>query len=613
MPAPLLRRSLWALGFAAVALVLIVVALPYAASTRIVRDRIAHEMSDWSGLQVSIGATPEISIWPQFQAILTDVSMSLPDSSGTRIIEAERIEVELSAFAALSGDVEFSTARLFRPTLHVEQSASGLAVPILPPDGKFARSIEIARGIVVEDRASPDAGRLPADAFGVVEFSDGRIVSGSGDAEAEIVTGLTGKVDWTALNGQGKVAASGFWRGEEFGIDLSTPSPLLLLGGGTTPLTVTFRSAPANFSFDGTASLMENAYFEGRASFSTPSMLRMLEWSRADILHGSAIGAVGIESRVMGNTERVRFEDAEITLDGNSGSGALDLLLTGKFPVVSGTLAFDALDLRAFLSAFTPLEASAETDLGVIDADFANRLNLDLRLSAAKATAGSIALADVAATARVNDGLAAFDISDATAFGGNIQTGLRFDRSPQGTQVEMRLLASEIDGGAFGAAAGMTRFVPIGRGTVSIILKGQGTTWDALLEHANGSISASFGSGALSGFNVDGFLARARDGGFFALDEVSEGTFPIDALDFEASISDGVATIEKAEARSPLHRIVLVGKVPYTGRGLALSGRVEPLRQAASEAGLATGTSFFVGGSWSAPFISPTAGGPSHE
>ena len=79
MPRPLLRRSLWALVIVALAIVVAVVALPYIASTRIVRDRIAGEISDWSGLKVSIGGSPHISVWPRFQAVLTDVSMSMPD------------------------------------------------------------------------------------------------------------------------------------------------------------------------------------------------------------------------------------------------------------------------------------------------------------------------------------------------------------------------------------------------------------------------------------------------------------------------------------------------------------------------------------------------------
>ncbi len=42
MPTPLLRRSLWALAAAGL-VVLVVLALPFLASTRLVRDRIAHE------------------------------------------------------------------------------------------------------------------------------------------------------------------------------------------------------------------------------------------------------------------------------------------------------------------------------------------------------------------------------------------------------------------------------------------------------------------------------------------------------------------------------------------------------------------------------------------
>ena len=262
---------------------------------------------------------------------------------------------------------------------------------------------------------------------------------------------------------------------------------------------------------------------------------------------------MALKSRIMGDAERVRFEDAEVTLEGKPARGGLDLLLTGRLPTVAGTLAFDTLDLRAFLSAFTPLDPSSGAGPGIIDADFAGRLNLDLRLSAAKATIGAIALADVAATARVSDGMAAFDISDASAFGGNIQAGLRFDRKADGMQVEMRLLASDIDGGAFGAAAGMTRLAPIGRGTVSVILKGDGSSWNSLiLATPTDRFSASFGQGALSGIDLEGLLARSGEGASFALDEVSKDASPIDALELKANIADGVATIEKAEARSPL-------------------------------------------------------------
>ena len=611
MPTPLLRRSLWALAIMAGLVALAVAALPYLASTRLVRDRIAQEMSEWSGLDVSIGAAPEISVWPDLQANLTDVTLSLPGAGKTPALTAERVEIELSALAALAGNVDFSRARLIRPTVRIEGASP------LPRGGRIAQAIETAREIVAENRAAPDTGRLPRDEFGIVEFSEGSLVAVSGGAETEIVTGLSGRIGWENLNGRADATAAGVWRGEPFAIDLASANPLLFLGGAATRLTASLKSAPANLAFDGTASLGENPYAEGHVNFSTPSVRKMLEWSQTDILHGSTIGALAMESRVMGDAGRLRFEDAEITLDGKPARGALDLQLTGKLPMVAGTLAFDALDLRAFLSAFTPLEPSVGSGPGIIDADFAGRLNLDLRLSAAQATVGTISLADVAATARVDEGLAAFDISDATAFGGSIQAGLRFDRKAAwmqtgGTQVEMRLLASDVDGGAFAAAAGMTRLAPIGRGTVSVILKGDGSSWTSLLSGANGSFSASFGQGALSGIDIDGLLARSKEGAAFTLDDVAKDASPIDALELKANIVGGVAAIEKAELRSPAHRIVLTGASALVPGGLNLSGKAEPPRQAtaatAATADPAAPTTFLVSGPWSAPIVTPTTG-----
>jgi AsmA protein len=517
--------------------------------------------------------------------------------------------------AAFGGDVEFSHARFMRPTIRIEGTIeAGEAASSLPAGGRIAKAIETARQIVAENRAAPDTGRLPAEGFGVFEFSDGKVVAVSGGTETEIVTSLAGKIGWEELNGRANATATGTWRGEQFTIDLGSANPLLFLGGAAAPVTASLKSAPASLSFDGTASLGENPYLDGSVNFSAPSLQRILELSRTGLLHESTIGAVAMESHVIGGAERLRFEDAEIALDGKPARGALDLMLSGKLPMVAGTLAFDALDLRAFLSAFTPIEPSIGAGAGIMDADFASLLNLDLRLSAAQATVGTIALADLAATARVNEGLAAFDISDASAFGGTIQAGLRFDRKAAGTQVggtevEMRLLASGVDGGAFAAAAGMTRLAPAGRGTVSVILKGDGSSWDALLANANGSFSASFGQGGLSGIDLDGLLARAKGGMPFALDEAAAEASPIDALELKANIANGIATIERAEVRSPLHRIAFAGAAPLASGELDLSGIAEPPQQAAE--GVAA-TTFRIGGPWNALVVTPTSG-PSTE
>src|SRR5690606_12840586 len=111
----------------------------------------------------------------------------------------------------------------------------------------------------------------------------------------------------------------------------------------------------------------------------------------------------------------------------------------------------------------------------VVDQTVARHANLDLRLSVVKATAGPVTLANVAATAQVKPGRAVFDISDSAVFGGNVQTGVRIDRKFEGNQVELRFLATDIDGGQFAKAAGLTPLFPQAKGTLSLMLKGSGT------------------------------------------------------------------------------------------------------------------------------------------
>ena len=145
MPVPLLRRSLWALGIAAILLAIVVVTLPYAASTQIVRDRIADEIGDWSGLNVSIGGYPKIAVWPRFEAVLTEVALSPKGGpSAAPVLKSERMEIKLSAIAALFGNVEFSTVRLIRPTLYVGLTAAGMPDIKVPENGRVGRSIAIS-------------------------------------------------------------------------------------------------------------------------------------------------------------------------------------------------------------------------------------------------------------------------------------------------------------------------------------------------------------------------------------------------------------------------------------------------------------------------------------
>ncbi len=597
------RKGLAALAALVLLGLLAVSVLPWVASTQIVRDRIAYELSLWSGYRVSLGEAPVLDVWPGFTATLNDVAFHEWAGDGKPpVLEAERLEIVLSPLAALRGDIVFSGMSVHRPLLRLSVPGPVVELPALPGGGRMSRAVDVAREVVARNPSSPDTGALPDIAFGTVEFLDGRIADAGGD----IVSSLRGRISWPSLNRSARVVATGIWRGENVAIDVSATAPLLLMAGGGSGVNASLKSALVEVSFEGTANFAGDAYFDGAARLASPSIRRMLEWSRTQISPGAAIGAMTLAARVQGNAKRLQFDQTALTLGGNAGRGVLDLSFSDAVPAISGTLAFDKLDLRSFLMAFTPSAPGAGSLHDKIDTAFSEQLSLDLRLSSATATLGAIPLSEVAASTQIKGTMAAFDISDATAFGGEVQAGLRIDGAGEEKNVEMRLVASNVDSLALAKASGATRLLPQGRAAISVAVKGAGGDWNAALGQAEGSVTASLGQGALGGFDIARFRALWEAGGFFPLSEVSEGTLPLHGFDFKAKIANGVARIEKADAALDQRAVIsLAGVVSYVGQALALSGHFATLQPDGTRTDIRT--PFFIGGSWDAPFVSPAA------
>lgn len=292
-----------------------------------------------------------------------------------------------------------------------------------------------------------------------------------------------------------------------------------------------------------------------------------------------------------------------MSVDGNSGMGVLELAWAERMPALSGTLAFETLDLPSFLSAFGAEDGPAQLS-GGIGTDLAHRIDLDLRLSAEHATTGSIALENVAATARVKRGHAAFDVSDASAFGGNVQASIRIDRKPDGDVVEIRFLGEDVDGGIITAFAPLIRILPAAKGNVSATIKAPAGTWSEIVAAAEGTFSANFGEGVVQKLDLRAFLDRLAKGDFFALDEIAKGSLAVKGVEIKAGFSKGVARISKAEIRTANETISVSGIIPSVG-GLALSASIAQTSQPQSIPPLSV--FFFIGGSWSNPFVVPAS------
>ena len=602
MPRPVVKRLVWGAGAIVLIAALILAALPFVASTQIVRDRIAQELTEWTGYRVTLGAETSIEVWPVITARLTEVTFSEFGRGGEPVARVERIDAALAAFAALRGDIVFTQLRLVRPTLAVAAEALPTA-PVNAGHGRIADAMARARAIVAQNPAEPDTSQLPSDALGAVEVVEGKLTISRNGADTELLSSVSGKLQWPAFNRAASASVSAIWRGELVNVNFTSQQPMLLLAGGTAPATVAIESSPLSLTYEGLANLSKDGFVQGKGKLSSPSLRRMLEWSGNEITPGAAIGAIALDANVSGSVHRLNLSEATVTLDGNPSRGTLEIAFGDSVPLVAGTLAFDTINLQSFLSAFSALTPDRWGRYSTIDGQVAEEMSLDLRLSAETATAGTLSFTDVAASAQIKGGLAAFDISDAQAFGGTVQAGFRIDQPGPASRVEVRLRGVGIDLGALAGTMQVSHLMPIARGDLMLSLKGDGNDWLSIMRTAQGTFSANLGAGAMAGLDLPAFAERARKGEFFSLNEISGGSITFDSLNVKAKIENGTARLEKAEIRSAGQTVTLSGLVPLPGRGLALSGSISPVAQTVGQD--RERMLFFIGGSWDSPYVSP--------
>lgn len=602
----------------AVAIVLIaaIVLVPLAISPQRIRAHVAYEVRAMTGSELSLQEPPTLSYFPSFKATFNDVALTRPGGpKGPPPITAEQAQVELSLWSALTGRVNVVAIRLVRP--HFVLDAKGSAPSLLlqdalaSPGSVIASMMAETRAVIEAAPSNPDASKLPSIRFGRVTIEDGLLTFRRGSG-TEQISSINGVITWPRSDSAISLKAAAIWHGEAADVEASSSRPLFLFAGGTAPIKLSVTSTPLNLSLDGNANLSNNLFVSGKLSLSSPSLKRMLEWSRTKIDPGAAIGSVAVDANMTLAQDRVKLDNVALTLDDNPGKGVLEIGTDNGMPKISGTLAFGTLDLKSFLSAFTAAP-DGQTPPGEIDTKFLNQIGLDVRFSADTAKAGPLTLSKVAATMQVSGGQASFDIGDSTAFGGTLQASFHLARSGDDNVGELRLNGTDIDSSAVATLFGIKRQFPLGHMSGSAVLKGPITTWSSAADRGDGTIQLHFDAGQIKGFNLPEFIKRAKSNGFFSIDDMKDATLAFDAVDVKAKIADGVATLGSATVKTKQDIITLNGIVPFVGRSLALSGHLKMPPPAQSSDNKAVDPSdiyFFVGGSWDRPFVSPVLLGP---
>lgn len=594
-----------------------------------------------------------MSFFPVFRASLSEVTLSKMGDTNAPFMTAERIEVEMSPLDALFGRVAFSETRLINAHFNLSEPVEDLPqfVNILASSsGRLGLAIRQARNLTGNEADSDQ--QLQTMPFGRLALENSSIGFTTRNTEQQKeITQINATINWPQTTSAATVKGKAVWQKETADYNLSIAQPLLLLARGMSQITAQVTSKPLSISFDGHSNISENIFTEGAFSLTSPSLSESLHWIglSSDASFSSRTteeDAFSIETTVSATPQRIKLADIALNLNNMPAKGAAEIGFGKHRPVVTGTLAFQTLNASSFFHTVTTLVTKVSEDAQsklyetyryyyapprIIDTRLLNSADLDFRLSSQNATIGTAQMTGLAATLQIRDGQAIFDIGDAKAFKGSIQTSIKLSQTQNGKDnIGIRLNAANIDSAAFLTALGLSDPILSGQGNLSVTAETSPQNLQSMLQNARGQISFTLNNGRMLGFDLNDFIAKMKSEGFFALQRRDKVSLDFKRLDVKASLGDGVATLETTTAETMQGALSLTGIIPLTDRSLALSGSLslpqpvkepvknnEALNQSVETQTPAPAASepqqpetenlhFFVGGSWDRPFISPS-------
>ncbi|MGU3574536.1 AsmA family protein [Brucellaceae bacterium C25G] len=611
-------------------------ALPYFVSTDAIRIRVAQELSSWTGYTVELRQAPQLQFFPTLRASLNDVVLSdYSDANSKTVMSVERIDVELSIFDALLGHISFYETQLVRPVFNLGEPVINLQHVLdglSKSDGRLGVAIRAAKDLLSDQKSDATTRQQISQPFGRIVVRDGTLTFRKFGSEVdEVVNNINATLNWPQTTQTASFKGNARWKNEVTEFDISAPNPLQLFAGATSTINASITSKPLELSFNGKANISDDYMFEGALNAKTPDLSRTMYWLGANAAPGSArVGALTLSSTLSATAQKISLNELVLDNENNPAKGVIELIRQNPRPSINGTLAFQHLNFRGLISAFIPLPEKPNNSVffdferqqvdkrDIINTDFMQLADVDLRLSATTASAGPLGMNNVAAAVQVRDGRALFDIGDAKAFKGNVAASLQIQRDLQGTNAELRFNGTDIDSTDFTKVFGLSGGFISARGNISLIMKAPLTKWSKLTDNADGEISINFGSGKLQGFDIESFIKNASSQRFFALERQENASMDFKRLELQAGLADGVATLNTAKMETDSGTLSLAGIVPFLDRSLALSGTLTLPVKEADNTGTTNNTeteqapekpapviSFFVGGSWDRPFISP--------
>lgn len=582
----------WAIAGGVGAAIIVVAFAPWTFSDAHIRLQLADQVRQATGLETSSAEKITFSLLPRPNIKLRDVVVK--DRWGNLNMEVQVLKGNLRFLPLIGGRLEVATLSLFLPTISLNVHARPLH-----DRGAIAKASATVK-------SSPQAKAADAARLAAVRIVGGRVLlKGVSDGPVTQIGDVNAVLDWSSISAPATLSGTLIWFGEKVELETRLASPGDLLRAQVSPLKLALKSRLLNLALDGAVSAGAGWQYTGKVSASSSTFRSLLSLSGTLVPFPGGVTSLALNSQINVRPGAASFTDLQLNLEGNKFTGTLAIRSQASRPMISGTLATDNLVIdhrSADLPRLTGQDGrwnDAPLPLrGLLLAD------LDLRLSAKKASFNTVSAADVAIVALLRDGNLEMSVSSPNAYEGSFQARLGIELGPALPAMTGSLRFEQVNTESFlRSAARSLRFSGKGGGTMTF--RSAGKTFAEIAGLVNGDLEAKITAGALAGIDLVEALRLAQSLPLSIPDRIRHGNTPFKLARAKASIKGGKLVFTDAAIESAYMSSDIRGAIDLPSRELNLTIAATAISQSKTSKTAPQRLELDVTGPWSRPAILP--------
>jgi AsmA protein len=554
-------RWKWLLFGLLAALVLVIALIPWLiGDTSRFGDRVAAELSAWTGGEVKFTGPVRVSFLPDVSVrgrIELEDSKRLP---AVQSIAAREAKISLDLVDLLRGRITIDALRLLKPHITLRDSAMAMATPADTQTllttllgGAPVRVLHVRKGRIM----------LPGKRGGTIK---------------EIYAHLDAGKETGAVSGFGSFA----YKDATVRYSLESGSVTTTGGAESFPVALTLTSRPFRARLSGTASNTAGFTIDGDMQAEIDDGRRFFKWIGIRIPDGDSLRGFSAAGAAHLSGSTLTFDDGTFTLDGNKAVGLLALTAGKPRPRVEGTLAFDRLVLDPYLGSAKQSAGKQPAPNSAAPFPFNQPLlqfiDADLRISAAAIDAGALKLGRGGFTITAKQGSVASEVGELELCGGSADGRLNVDLAQAKKQINLVANLANI---AFD-----TCLEPValglqirGTGSLKTELSSEGTDFSQLTGNLAGTLKLEAKEGSVP---VD--FARLATGStpISAEGWSRDAATSFDQLDADCQLGSGHIWCQSLSMQTPRGTIAGSGDIDLTEQtldwSLTVANPIEPAR-----------------------------------